>query len=126
MSSELQRKRLKRHELEVRQSSQKMRDLSINIRMKEQLIRELVKSSRDAHVINEQYKEKLVAMEKVCYTLCLLHALSISQYASNYNFFALFKEKQSAKQELAGLQRAFMELEQREQQDKSAKEQMQR
>ena len=126
VSSELQRKRLKRHELEVRQSSQKMRDLSINIRMKEQLIRELVKSSRDAHVINEQYKEKLVAMEKVCYTLCLLHALSISQYASNYNFFALFKEKQSAKQELAGLQRAFMELEQREQQDKSAKEQLQR
>ena len=122
VSSELQRKRLKRHELEVRQSSQKMRDLSINIRMKEQLIRELVKSSRDAHVINEQYKEKLVAMEKVSYmlypSLSMLYITIIS--------LLYFKEKQSAKQELAGLQRAFMELEQREQQDKSAKEQLQR
>ena len=72
VSSELQRKRLKRHELEVRQSSQKMRDLSINIRMKEQLIRELVKSSRDAHVMNEQYKEKIDAMEKVS-TLLAIH-----------------------------------------------------
>ena len=60
-----QRKRLQRHELEVRQSTAKMRDLSINIRMKEQLIRELVKSSRDAHAVNQQYKEKLQVMEKV-------------------------------------------------------------
>ena len=43
----------------------KMRDLSINIKMKEQLIKELVKSSRDAHSMNEQYKEKISAMEKV-------------------------------------------------------------
>ena len=64
-SAELQRKTLKRHELEVRQSTQKMRDLAINIKMKEQLIRELVKSSRDAQSMNEQYKEKLTAMEKV-------------------------------------------------------------
>ena len=71
-SSEMQRKKLRRHELEVRQSSQKMRDLSINIRMKEQLIRELVKSSRDAHVMNEQYKEKIDAMEKVS-TLLAIH-----------------------------------------------------
>ena len=42
-----------------------MRDLSINIKMKEQLIKELVKSSRDAHSMNEQYKEKIQAMEKV-------------------------------------------------------------
>ena len=61
----MQRKTLKRHELEVRQSTQKMRDLAINIKMKEQLIRELVKSSRDAQSMNEQYKEKLTAMEKV-------------------------------------------------------------
>lgn len=64
-STEIQKKRLRHHELEVRQSTQKMRDLSINIKMKEQLIKELVKSSRDAQVMNEQYKEKIKALEKV-------------------------------------------------------------
>ena len=49
----------------MRQSTQKMRDLSINIKMKEQLIKELVKSSKDAKTMNDQYKEKIKALEKV-------------------------------------------------------------
>ena len=64
-STEIQRKKLRHHEIEVRQSTQKMRDLSINIKMKEQLIKELVKSSKDAKTMNDQYKEKINALEKV-------------------------------------------------------------
>lgn len=35
-------------------------------RLKEQLIRELVKSGKDAELMNKQYAEKIKALEKVC------------------------------------------------------------
>ncbi|CAH1786333.1 unnamed protein product [Owenia fusiformis] len=63
-STELQRKRIKDSQLKLQAAHQKMRDLNINIRMKEQLIRELVKSGKEAEVMKRRYADKLKAMEK--------------------------------------------------------------
>ncbi|KAL4641898.1 kinesin-like protein KIF7 isoform X2 [Arapaima gigas] len=45
------------------QAQQKIRELSINIRMKEELIRELVKTGKEAQVINRQYSRKISELE---------------------------------------------------------------
>ncbi|XP_041366340.1 kinesin-like protein KIF27 [Gigantopelta aegis] len=63
-STELQKKKIKQAQFKVLESNQKMRDLAINIRMKEQLIRELVKSGKDATTMNKQYAEKVRALER--------------------------------------------------------------
>ncbi|KAI0219309.1 hypothetical protein LSAT2_029120 [Lamellibrachia satsuma] len=98
VNTELQKKRLKQTEIEVRQSTQKVRDLAINIRLKEQLIKELVATGRGAQMMNKQYQEKIRSLEM---------------------------EKQAAKNELISLQKALQDLEIREQQDKAAKERLQ-
>lgn len=67
--------------------------------MKEQLIRELVKTGKESQSMNLQYEGRIKSLEK---------------------------EKQQAKQELAGLQGALHELEHREQQDKADKDKLQR
>ncbi|KAJ8340294.1 hypothetical protein SKAU_G00349270 [Synaphobranchus kaupii] len=45
------------------QAQQKIRELSINIRMKEELIKELVKTGKDAQAMNKQYSRKISALE---------------------------------------------------------------
>uniref|UniRef100_A0A8C9VKL8 Kinesin family member 7 n=1 Tax=Scleropages formosus TaxID=113540 RepID=A0A8C9VKL8_SCLFO len=45
------------------QAQQKIRELSINIRMKEELIKELVKTGKEAQVMNRQYSRKISELE---------------------------------------------------------------
>uniref|UniRef100_A0A4W5JTX7 Kinesin family member 7 n=1 Tax=Hucho hucho TaxID=62062 RepID=A0A4W5JTX7_9TELE len=45
------------------QAQQKIRELSVTIRMKEELIRELVKTGKDAQALNRQYTHKISALE---------------------------------------------------------------
>ncbi|KAJ8247502.1 hypothetical protein GJAV_G00247130 [Gymnothorax javanicus] len=45
------------------QAQQKIRELSINIRMKEELIKELVKTGKDAQAMNKQYCRKIAELE---------------------------------------------------------------
>ncbi|XP_077862276.1 kinesin-like protein KIF27 [Saccoglossus kowalevskii] len=56
---------------QVRQSSvrlqdaqQKLRDLSLNIKLKEGLIRELVKTSKESEYMNKKYSQKIKTLEK--------------------------------------------------------------
>ncbi|XP_048780280.1 kinesin-like protein KIF27 isoform X2 [Ostrea edulis] len=57
-------RKIKETQIKMSEDHQKMRDLSINIRMKEQLIRELVKSGKDAETLNKQYAEKIKHLER--------------------------------------------------------------
>ncbi|XP_061622093.1 kinesin-like protein kif7 isoform X2 [Phyllopteryx taeniolatus] len=45
------------------QAQQKIRELSVTIRMKEELIKELVKTGKDAQSLNRQYSHKITALE---------------------------------------------------------------
>ncbi|XP_056134524.1 kinesin-like protein kif7 [Lampris incognitus] len=45
------------------QAQQKIRELSVTIRMKEELIRELVKTGKDAQALNRQYSHKITTLE---------------------------------------------------------------
>lgn len=68
-------------------------------RLKEQLIRELVKTGQDSQHINREYQQKIAALQK---------------------------EKDEALSELNGLQVALKELENREKNDKAKTERLQR
>ncbi|XP_075067151.1 kinesin-like protein KIF27 [Mixophyes fleayi] len=57
-------KKLKNSELQFAQAKQKMRELTINIKMKEELINELVKTSNDAQSMNKQYLQKITQLEQ--------------------------------------------------------------
>ncbi|XP_009707953.1 PREDICTED: kinesin-like protein KIF7, partial [Cariama cristata] len=46
------------------QAQQKIRELAINIRMKEELITELVKTGKDAQALNRQYCQKISELEQ--------------------------------------------------------------
>nr|KAG5694021.1 hypothetical protein BaRGS_002475 [Batillaria attramentaria] len=96
-SSEVQRKKIKQAQLKILESNQKVRDLSINIRMKEQLICELVKTGKDAELMNKQYAEKIKALEK---------------------------EKEQARLEVTEMQSALTELEAKEQQESAEKQKL--
>ncbi|XP_069030406.1 kinesin-like protein kif7 [Embiotoca jacksoni] len=50
-------------ELGLLQAQQKIRELSVTIRMKEELIKELVKTGKDAQALNKQYSHKITALE---------------------------------------------------------------
>ncbi|XP_071345526.1 kinesin-like protein kif7 isoform X2 [Trachinotus anak] len=50
-------------ELGLLQAQQKIRELSVTIRMKEELIKELVKTGKDAQALNRQYSHKITALE---------------------------------------------------------------
>ncbi|XP_034731238.1 kinesin-like protein kif7 [Etheostoma cragini] len=50
-------------ELGLFQAQQKIRELSVTIRMKEELIKELVKTGKDAQALNKQYSHKITALE---------------------------------------------------------------
>ncbi|XP_044203762.1 kinesin-like protein kif7 [Thunnus albacares] len=45
------------------QAQQKIRELSVTIRIKEELIKELVKTGKDAQALNKQYSHKITALE---------------------------------------------------------------
>ncbi|XP_028659009.2 kinesin-like protein KIF27 [Erpetoichthys calabaricus] len=79
--------RLKDAELKLMQASQKMKDLAMKIKMKEELIKELVKTGKDAHAVNRH------------------HFMKISQ---------LQQEADLAKKELADTQKQLKEVENRE------------
>uniref|UniRef100_A0A8C3B252 Kinesin family member 7 n=1 Tax=Cyclopterus lumpus TaxID=8103 RepID=A0A8C3B252_CYCLU len=51
-------------ELGLLQAQQKIRELSVTIRMKEELIKELVKTGKDAQALNRQYSHKITALER--------------------------------------------------------------
>ncbi|XP_054467688.1 kinesin-like protein kif7 [Anoplopoma fimbria] len=51
-------------ELGLFQAQQKIRELSVTIRMKEELIKELVKTGKDAQALNRQYSHKITALER--------------------------------------------------------------
>ncbi|NXB04422.1 KIF7 protein, partial [Cnemophilus loriae] len=46
------------------QAQQKIRELAINIRMKEELITELIKTGKDAQALNRQYSKKISELEQ--------------------------------------------------------------
>ncbi|XP_068175181.1 kinesin-like protein kif7 [Antennarius striatus] len=50
-------------EWDLHQAQQKIRELSVTIRMKEELIKELVKTGKDAQALNRQYSHKITALE---------------------------------------------------------------
>ncbi|XP_074659817.1 kinesin-like protein KIF27 [Tubulanus polymorphus] len=64
ISTDLQRRKIKESQLKLQNANQKMRDLAINIRLKEQLIRELVKTSKESETVNKQYAERIKKLEK--------------------------------------------------------------
>ncbi|XP_055517518.1 kinesin-like protein kif7 [Leucoraja erinacea] len=63
-SSPVSRPKLENSEWRLVQAQHKMRELAINIRMKEELIKELVKTGRDAQVMNKQYSRKIRELEQ--------------------------------------------------------------
>ncbi|KAK1176071.1 kinesin-like protein KIF27 [Acipenser oxyrinchus oxyrinchus] len=81
---------LKDAELRFTQAKQKTKELAINIRMKEELIKELVKTGKDAQEVNRHYSMKIAHLEQ---------------------------EADQAKKELAETQKQLQELESREVQD---------
>ncbi|XP_069786091.1 kinesin-like protein KIF27 isoform X2 [Narcine bancroftii] len=63
-SQVLNMKKLKTVDMDVAHSKQKIRELAINIRMKEELIKELVKTGKDAQAVNRQYYQKITHLEQ--------------------------------------------------------------
>lgn len=58
------RGQLRKAQVEVRQSTSKLRELAMNIRLKEQLIRDLVKTGKDAQAMNTQYREHISSLQQ--------------------------------------------------------------
>ncbi|KAL1783982.1 kinesin KIF27 isoform X1 [Sigmodon hispidus] len=62
-SQELNLQKLRTSELILNKAKQKMRELTINIRMKEDLIRELIKTGDNAKSVSRQYSLKVTKLE---------------------------------------------------------------
>ncbi|XP_063769869.1 kinesin-like protein KIF27 [Pseudophryne corroboree] len=92
-------KKLKNSELRFAEVKQKMRELTINIRMKEELITELVKTSNDAQSMNKQYLQKITRLQQ---------------------------DAEQAKTELAEAQKQLQELENKELRDLTQKAKLQK
>uniref|UniRef100_A0A8C4RGQ3 Uncharacterized protein n=1 Tax=Erpetoichthys calabaricus TaxID=27687 RepID=A0A8C4RGQ3_ERPCA len=56
--------KLKDAELKLTQARQKMKNLAINIKMKEELIKELVKTGKDAQAVNRHHSIKISQLEQ--------------------------------------------------------------
>ncbi|KFO91703.1 Kinesin-like KIF27, partial [Buceros rhinoceros silvestris] len=56
--------KLKNSELRLTDAKQKMRELALNIKMKEELIKELVRTGKDAQSVSRQYALKLTKLEQ--------------------------------------------------------------
>ncbi|XP_030049552.1 kinesin-like protein KIF27 [Microcaecilia unicolor] len=89
-SQVLNMKNLRHSELRLNEAKQKMREITINIKMKEELIKELIKQGKDTHFINKQYSLKISKLEQ---------------------------EAEQAKKELAETQKQLQELENKELRD---------
>ncbi|XP_053323201.1 kinesin-like protein KIF27 [Spea bombifrons] len=98
-SQELNMKRLKHSELRLADAKQKMRELTINIKMKEELIKELLKTGTDAQLIKSHYSQKISQLEQ---------------------------EAEQAKADLAEAQKQLQELEEKELRDIAQKAKLQR
>ncbi|KAM9329949.1 kinesin-like protein KIF27 [Gastrophryne carolinensis] len=98
-SQTLNLKKLKSSELRLAEAKQKMRELTINIKMKEELINELIKTSNDARSVNKQYSSKITQLEQ---------------------------ESEQAKTELAEAQKQLQELEEKELRDQAQKAKLQK
>ncbi|XP_072137683.1 kinesin-like protein KIF27 [Mobula birostris] len=98
-SQVLNMKKLKSVDMDVAHSKQKIRELAINIRMKEELIKELVKTGQDAQAVNRQYYQKIIQLEK---------------------------EAEQAKTELTEAQKQLQELENKELRDAAEKVKLQK
>nr|XP_030870544.1 kinesin-like protein KIF27 isoform X3 [Gorilla gorilla gorilla] len=62
-SKELNLQKLKNSERILTEAKQKMRELTINIKMKEDLIKELIKTGNDAKSVSKQYSLKVTKLE---------------------------------------------------------------
>ncbi|CAO2596212.1 Kinesin-like protein KIF27 [Lemmus lemmus] len=62
-SQELNMQKLRTSELILNKAKQKMRELTINIRMKEDLIKELIKTGSNAKSVSRQYSLKVTKLE---------------------------------------------------------------
>ncbi|XP_006835020.1 PREDICTED: kinesin-like protein KIF27 isoform X2 [Chrysochloris asiatica] len=62
-SRELNLQKLRKSELILTEAKQKMRELTINIKMKEDLIKELIKTGNDAKSVSKQYSLKVTKLE---------------------------------------------------------------
>ncbi|NXL38812.1 KIF27 protein, partial [Glaucidium brasilianum] len=82
--------KLKNSELRLTEAEQKMRELALNIKMKEELIKELVRTGKDAQSVSRQYSLKITKLEQ---------------------------ESEQAKMELAETQKQLQELETKELRD---------
>uniref|UniRef100_A0A8C3K5V8 Kinesin family member 27 n=1 Tax=Calidris pygmaea TaxID=425635 RepID=A0A8C3K5V8_9CHAR len=82
--------KLKNSELRLIEAEQKMRELALNIKMKEELIKELVRTGKDAQSVSRQYSLKITKLEQ---------------------------ESEQAKMELAETQKRLQELESKELKD---------
>ncbi|NWZ54759.1 KIF27 protein, partial [Haliaeetus albicilla] len=82
--------KLKNSELRLTEAEQKMRELALNIKMKEELIKELVRTGKDAQSVSRQYSLKITKLEQ---------------------------ESEQAKMELAETQKRLQELESKEPRD---------
>ncbi|NXA19979.1 KIF27 protein, partial [Ibidorhyncha struthersii] len=91
--------KLKNSELRLTEAEQKMRELALNIKMKEELIKELVRTGKDAQSISRQYSLKITKLEQ---------------------------EFEQAKMELAETQKRLQELESKELRDVPEKAKLQK
>ncbi|XP_075596263.1 kinesin-like protein KIF27 isoform X2 [Balearica regulorum gibbericeps] len=91
--------KLKNSELRLTEAKQKMRELALNIKMKEELIKELVRTGKDAESVSRQYSLKITKLEQ---------------------------ESEQAKMELAETQKRLQELESKELRDIPEKAKLQK
>ncbi|XP_039179415.1 kinesin-like protein KIF27 isoform X2 [Crotalus tigris] len=91
--------KLKNSELKLIAAKQKMNELTLNIRMKEELIKELVKTGNDARSVSQQYSLKITQLEH---------------------------EAEQAKSDLAETQKQLQELENKELRDIAEKARLQK
>ncbi|XP_009585168.1 PREDICTED: kinesin-like protein KIF27 [Fulmarus glacialis] len=91
--------KLKNSELRLTEAEQKMRELALNIKMKEELIKELVRKGKDAQSVSRQYSLKITKLEQ---------------------------ESEQAKMELAETQKRLQELESKELRDIPEKAKLQK
>ncbi|XP_019372947.1 PREDICTED: kinesin-like protein KIF27 [Gavialis gangeticus] len=98
-SQVLNMQKLKNSELRLTEAKQKMRELELNIRMKEELIKELVKTGNDAQSVSRQYSLKITKLEQ---------------------------EAEQAKMELAETQKQLQEVENKELRDVAEKAKLQK
>ncbi|NXI41721.1 KIF27 protein, partial [Galbula dea] len=91
--------KLKNSELRLTEAKQKMRELALNIKTKEELIKELVRTGKDAQSVSRQYSLKITKLEQ---------------------------EFEQAKMELAETQKQLQELESKELRDVPEKARLQK